>query len=416
MTRNKNSDLTGFRLPEDLGARLSRLGYRREDTADLTWLESYQLYTGERDGVYRFVAADDEPRPQPLLVTGTYFHRLSDADETVNSQLERRALASVITDLQRIAWRRLHPSRWEQLFLRHRVAINVAVAVAILSGIIVYVDSVSERPQLFAFLHILAGKLGPFGEDHFGLLVVSAKILFVLAATTIGYWLASLISGWHRPIMSVELSENALQYRYGPEARHVIHTLERESEKPSAPPVERAETAVSTKTEPVPWHGYDNFVSYEEFQRRLRLETKRSARFGQPVSCLIMTAEPASAKAQDAREDIGPRIQRECSQLIWHGIREIDTSALYGDNGFIILMPNTDAEGVQAVEKRLRTKVLSCDIGGRPVGDAAAIRAAVSSVTADQGTGWEEIIRKAESSLEASRSQSPPSTPTQPHQ
>ena len=401
MIRTTDSDLTGFRLPDELGARLSRLGYKREDTADVTWLEGYHLYTGERDGAYRFVAVDEELRPQPLLVTGTYFHRETNADGAVNSQLERRALASVITDFQRIAWRRLHPSRWQQLFLRHRAAINVAVAVAVLSGIVVYVDSVSERIEIFGFLNGLAGRLGESGGEQFGLLVVSAKIVFVLVATTIGYAIASLIGRWRHPIMSVELSEKALQYHYGPEARRVIETLERESEKPATASVGRADAAVPKEAEPVPWHGYDNFVSYEEFQRRLRLETKRSARFGQPVSCLIMTVEPASAEVHGAPEDIEPRIQRECSQLIWREIREIDTSALYGDKGFIVLMPNTDTEGAQTVEKRLRTKVLSCDIGGRSVSEAATLRTAVSCLVAGQGTEWEKLVREAESSFGA---------------
>jgi hypothetical protein len=400
MMAKDDRDLTRFKLPDDLGARLSRLGYRREDTSDVTWLEGYRLCTGERDGVYRFVAVDDEPRPHPLLVAGTYFQRDTDADESTNSQFERRALASVITDLQRIAWRRLHPSRWQQTFLRHRVAINVAVAVAVLSGIVVYVDSVSERIRIFGFLNTLSGWFGGSGDEHFGLLVVSAKILSVLVATTVGYAIANLVGGWRHPIMAVELSEKALQYHYGPEARRLIETLEREAEKPSVPPVAGAETPVSKEAEPVPWHGYDNFVSYEEFQRRLRLETKRSARFGQPVSCLIMTVEPASAEATAAPGDIEPRIQRECSQLIWREIREIDTSALYGDNGFIILMPNTSAEGARAAGTRLSTKVRSCDIGGRPVAETATIRTAVSCVVAGQGTEWEELVREAESSLD----------------
>jgi len=406
MIHNTNGDQRGFRLPDDLGARLSRLGYRREDTTDVTWLEEYQLYTGERDGVYRFVAVDEEPRPQPLLVTGIYFNRDSNVDETVNAQLERRALASVITDLQRIAWRRLHPSRWQQMFLRHRAAINAAVAIAILSGILVYVDSVSERIRVFGFLNALSGRLGESGEEHYGLLVVSAKILFVLAATTVGYGIASLIGKWRHPVMSIELSEKALQYHYGHEARRVIDMLEREFDKLPGRPVERAETPVSTEAEPVPWHGYDNFVSYEEFQRRLRLETKRSARFGQPVSCLIMTVEPASAEAIAASGGIEPRIQRECSQLIWREIREIDTSALYGDNGFIILMPQTGAEGARAAGRRLRVKISSCDIGGRSVAETAKIRTGVACVVADQGTDWEKLVREAESSLGTGRATS----------
>ena len=404
MDGKRSEELRGFTLPDDLHARLSRLGYRQVDISDVSLLEGYRLYNAERDGVYSFVAVDEQPRPYPLLVTGTYFCRRSDENETTNSELERNALPELIGSLEHVAWRRLYPSRWHQLFIRHRFAITTAVTVAILSGVFVYIDSVSSRMNVFSFVNSLSARLGDFGETNRGLLIACTKILFVLATTTVGYWIASLIGVWRHPIMSVDLSESFLKYYYGPEACRVIDDLAKERKEPSAPTPDRTGVATTVGGEPAPWHGYDNFVDYEEFQKRLRLEAKRATRFAEPMSCLIMTVEPVRGEGKAIVGDIEPRIYRECSQLIWHEIREIDSFARYGDSGFIILLPNTEAEGAQTVDKRLRTKVGSCDVGGCSVADAATIRTGMSSIVAGQRTEWEELVREAESSLRVMRS------------
>jgi len=407
MGKETSGELREFVLPDDLHARLVRCGYRQVDIDNIPPLEEYRLYTAERDGVYTFVAVDAQPRPQQLLVTGVYFHRHSDVDETVNSQLEQTALSAVITDVQSMAWRRLHPSRWQQLFVRHRFAITVAVAVAIVSGIFVYLDGVSARINVFGFVRSLSARLGDSEAEYLGLLMVCARIVFVLVTTSVGYWIASLFGAWRHPIMSVPMSARSLNYYYGHLARRVIEDLEKELKKPPAPAVAHAVVAAPSGAEPAPWHGYDNFVSYEEFQKRFRLETKRAARFVRPLSCLIMTVEPVSGGAKAVSEDIEARIRRECSRLIWHEIREIDSFARYGDNGFIFLLPSTHAEGAQTLEKRLRTQVGSCDLGGYSIVDTATIRTGVSSIMADQCTEWEELVRGAESSLEAGCPTSP---------
>ena len=85
---------------------------------------------------------------------------------------------------------------------------------------------------------------------------------------------------------------------------------------------------------------------------------------------------------------------------MWHEIREIDTAARYGDNGFIVLLPNTDAKGAQTVEKRLRSKLESCGVCESCIAGRAAIRTGTSAVApTEKGPEWEEVIRQAESAL-----------------
>ncbi|GEM_PF-2981085 len=402
MSKTEFRALRGFALPDDLHARLVRLGYRPLETGGFAGLEGYHLYTTQRDGVHTFVAADGHPRPYPLLVTGFYFHRNNQLNETANLQLERNALSVVIEDLQHIAWRRVHPSRWQQLFLRHRFAIVAAIAVAVLSTVFLLVDAASARINVFSFVRVLSSRLGDSGEENLGLLTFCARLLFVLVTTAVGYWIAGLFGAWRHPVMSVELSDKSENYRFGHEARRSLEELENEIEDATAAPSAATPTTrvpAAASAEPATWQGYDNFVSYEEFRKRLRLETKRAARFSHPLSCIIMSIEPKPGSTGVVAGSVEQCVRRDCSQLLWHEIRDIDSVARYGDSGFIILLPATGAKGACKVEEKLRTQVGSCDIGGCSLADATRIRTGVSCAAAGQRIEWEDLIRSAESSL-----------------
>jgi len=393
-------------LPDNLHGRLTLLRYRQEDTSDLPLLEEFRIYTSELDGAYSFVAVDEKPRPHPLLVTGTYFHRRADATEKVNAGLEREAFSEVTKSLVQIAWRRLYPSRWQQLLNRHRLAIKTAVSVAITSAAFVIIDAVSPRMNAFGFVNALCERLGDFGAKNAGMITGCIRLLFVLAVTSVGYWIAGIIAARRHPIISVDISDRTLKYCYGPEACRVIEDVEKGIKQTCIPGTVRTAGAVRTTAAapapPVPdaWRGYDNFVSYDEFQKRVRVEAKRAGRFTEPVSCLIVSLEPAPDDTRVPLKDVEAPVREKCTQVMWHEIREIDTAARYGENGFIVLLPNTDAKGAQTVEKRLRSKLESCNVCERCIAETAAIRTGTSAVApTEQGLQWDEIIRQAESAL-----------------
>jgi diguanylate cyclase (GGDEF)-like protein len=405
MSEKLSTERRSFILPENLDARLKLLRYRQEDTESIPLLEGFRLYTAERAGAYSFVAVDEKLRPHPLVVTGTYFYRRRDESETVNEQLEREAFSELTRNLVKIAWRRLYPSRWQQLLNRHRLAIKTAVAVAIASAALVIIDAASTRMNIFGFVNALCERLGDFGAKNVGMITGCIRLFFVLAITSVAYWIANIIGARRHPIMSVDMSEKTLKYCYGPEACRVIEDVEKGNKQTCIPggggTPGGASTVVAARADA--WRGYDNFVSYEEFQKRVRIEAKRASRFASPVSCLIVSLEPAPNDAKGPVKDIEAPVREKCTQVMWHEIREIDTAARYGENGFIVLLPNTDAKGAQTVEKRLRSKLESCNVCERCIADTAAIRTGTSAVaTTEQGLQWEEIIRQAESALLAS--------------
>lgn len=412
MYRERLAKLRAFALPENLHARLTLLRYRQEDTSNIPLLEEFRIYTSERDGVYSFVAVDEKPRPHPLLVAGTYFHRRAEATEKVNAGLEREAFSEVTKSLVQIAWRRLYPSRWQQLLNRHKLAINTAVVVAIASAALVIIDAHSPSMHIFGFVNALCERLGDFGAKNVGIIAGCIRLFFVLAATSVGYWIASIIGSRRHPIISVEISDKTLRYCYGPEACRVIEDVEKGIKQACIPPTAvRTPGGVGTTgggsalvaARADAWRGYDNFVSYDEFQKRVRIEAKRASRFANPVSCLIVSLEPAPDDTKVPGRDVETPVREKCTQVMWHEIREIDTAARYGNNGFIVLLPNTDADGAQTVEKRLRSTLESCSVCERCIVDTAAIRTGTSAVApTEQGLEWAEVIRQAESALLAS--------------
>jgi len=414
MRDKKASGLIRFELPEDLHSRLLALGYRQVATDEIALLKGCRLYKMERGGVYHFAAFDEQRRPLPLLAIGQYFRHHTDLDRAANAELEQNALKLVIGDLQRIASKRSHPTRWEQLLARQRFAIGIAVGVALVAGLIMVVDRVSSQMEIFGFVKSMMARKEGFDEEKAGSVIVWMRLLFVLATTAIAYWIAAFVNAWRHPVRSVELSKKSLSYHYGPEAARFIEQLEKETGRVTT--AGRADTAAVSKAGPEPagWHGYGNFVSYEEIERRLQLESKRANRFEEPLSCLIMTFEPDPAPDRVPVEDIEARVRLKCPQIIWHSIREIDSFARYGDNGFIIVMPNTDEQGARIVEDRLKTDLAACDIGGCVLADVAKVRTGVSSVLGSRKppdkTGYadgEQLVRQAESSLLKHRSSSP---------
>ncbi len=407
MTRTRSDTALRFDLPEDLHARLLNLGYREIDLRNFPLLQGYRLYTSERAGVYYFAAVHPARQPFPLLAMGPYFHRRADMDKAANVRLERESLSVVINDLQRIAWKRSHPSRWQQIMLRHKFAFTVAVVAAILSAAVVCLDTMSAKLDLFGSVEALMARTTDSDATDIRGLMVATRIAFVLLATTVAYWVAFLIDAWRRPIKSVELSKKSLLYQYGPEACRVLNELERKTGAADAVSHLPKEPAALDRTDQAAGYGYGNFVGYAEIENRFQLESKRAHRFAQPLSCLIMTVEPLPGQPQPIVNDIEAYLRHECPRIVWHTIRDIDSFAQYGENGFIMLLPGTDANGAATVAKRLKTDMATCDVGGRAITEIATVRSGLASVQGGTRAEGKELIRRAESALFAQHTRPP---------
>lgn len=90
------------------------------------------------------------------------------------------------------------------------------------------------------------------------------------------------------------------------------------------------------------------------FQSVFPLEIKRSRRFGQPVSLLILDIDRFKQYNDSYGHPAGDERLREFAGLLKSKIREVDFIARYGGEEFVILLPNTAKKDAVAVADKLR--------------------------------------------------------------
>ncbi|MEO7992973.1 MAG: diguanylate cyclase [bacterium] len=112
------------------------------------------------------------------------------------------------------------------------------------------------------------------------------------------------------------------------------------------------------------------------FFERSREELSRARRFRQPLS-LIMSDLDFFKKVNDTYgHQQGDVVLRETAQLFRKHLRSIDVPGRYGGEEYIILLPNTPAEGALMVAERLRQQVAA--FAFTPVEGATPLRCTAS--------------------------------------
>lgn len=93
-------------------------------------------------------------------------------------------------------------------------------------------------------------------------------------------------------------------------------------------------------------HGY--------FEQRLEEEFHRSARFGHPMSLIMLDIDDFKAFNDTYGHPQGDVVLRAVSAIIQENLRDMDLAARYGGEEFVIVLPETDIEGALAVAERIR--------------------------------------------------------------
>lgn len=96
-------------------------------------------------------------------------------------------------------------------------------------------------------------------------------------------------------------------------------------------------------------HGY--------FHQRLDEEFKRSARFGHPMSLIMLDIDDFKAFNDTYGHIRGDEVLKGLSEVIRHNLREMDIAARYGGEEFVVVLPETDGEGAAMVAERIRSQM-----------------------------------------------------------
>jgi len=97
------------------------------------------------------------------------------------------------------------------------------------------------------------------------------------------------------------------------------------------------------------------------FEQRLTDEVKLARRQGEPVSLLMVDVDHLRALNDLCGYKIGDRVLSEVAELCRGRLRSIDVAARYGGGTFVIILPQTDAHGLETVADKLLEAVAAHD-------------------------------------------------------
>jgi diguanylate cyclase (GGDEF)-like protein/PAS domain S-box-containing protein len=113
--------------------------------------------------------------------------------------------------------------------------------------------------------------------------------------------------------------------------------------------------------------GLTGLSNRRAFGQRLALEMNRAARYGMPLSLLLLDVDRFKDYNDTFGHVAGDDVLRTLSQVLFAQGRETDFFARYGGEEFVVILPHTGSEGAQILAERLRLAISRTAWTARPV-------------------------------------------------
>jgi diguanylate cyclase (GGDEF)-like protein len=144
--------------------------------------------------------------------------------------------------------------------------------------------------------------------------------------------------------------------------------------------------------------GLTRLKNRRAFQEHLADEIERAARYGTPLSLLLLDVDHFKQFNDTFGHPAGDRTLRAVARLLEETARSTDFVARYGGEEFAILLPNTDQCGADALADRFRSAVEEWDWGQR----AITVSVGASTLTPGERNGA-RLIDEADAALYLSK-------------
>src|SRR5690242_5173789 len=127
--------------------------------------------------------------------------------------------------------------------------------------------------------------------------------------------------------------------------------------------------------------GLTGLYNHRHFEERLAEEFRRSQRYSDPVSLMMLDLDHFKEVNDRFGHPFGDRVLRETAELIRTSIRDPDICARYGGEEFAVILPKTHLQGAMTVAERMFTSLR----GKRYAVEGGAGEPAALAVTASVG-------------------------------
>jgi two-component system, cell cycle response regulator len=148
--------------------------------------------------------------------------------------------------------------------------------------------------------------------------------------------------------------------------------------------------------------GLTGLGNYRFFQQTLAREVDRAARFGRPLSLLMLDLDHFKQVNDAHGHQVGDAVLVQVADRIREQVREVDVVARYGGEEFVVVLPETGEEGAQHLAGRV------CEsIRGRPLhtaaGDLSVTISIGVAVYPEHGDSPASLVRGADQALYAAK-------------
>lgn len=112
------------------------------------------------------------------------------------------------------------------------------------------------------------------------------------------------------------------------------------------------------------------------FQERLALECARAARYGDPLSLLLVDVDLLKQVNDRGGHAAGDTVLRQVAAVIATDLRRVDLGARWGGDEFAVLAPRADASEALALAERIRQEVERTAGSSVSIGVTSSLRGA----------------------------------------
>jgi diguanylate cyclase (GGDEF)-like protein len=124
--------------------------------------------------------------------------------------------------------------------------------------------------------------------------------------------------------------------------------------------------------------GLTRLHNHRYFQDRLRVESKRASRSGEPLALLLLDIDDFKTLNDRFGHSVGDEVLRRVAYLLNDAVRETDLPARYGGEEFAVLAPRTGREGAMALAEKLRSAIGNAQFAAEGLEHAGDLRVTVS--------------------------------------